>query len=189
MPLDNYIINQIDEVYQFYLFPILYGLVYNVIFKKRIDMNKWIKMKELEETMNISCSTIKMLLRRYPKEKAKKISTRNRGRGRIPYLYNLRILRELYKKHFERECVNCGREFLATTYTQKFCTKECHRYHKGLANKKGNKTKDGKGASSIHSDFGEFADHSYRITKGKSDAKRIRECSVECLLDELGDIE
>jgi len=38
MPLDNYIINQIDEVYQFNLFPILYGLVYNVIFRKRIDM-------------------------------------------------------------------------------------------------------------------------------------------------------
>ncbi len=38
MPLDNYIINRIDEVYQFNLFPILYGLVYNVIFRKRIDM-------------------------------------------------------------------------------------------------------------------------------------------------------
>ena len=87
------------------------------------------------------------------------------------------------KKIEERECVICNTVFLPKYNSVNTCSPKCkkqrHKDTQKAYNMSGIKTKD----------FEDSVSKGYAINRGREDMKKMKECTIECLLKEFGDIE
>jgi len=83
---------------------------------------------------------------------------------------------------------NCNVLFQPYDSKQKYCSIKCRTRKLADKNRKTNKKPTEQMNSNRSRDF-PGADVSYSIKKGKEDMKKIMECSVDCLLNELGELE
>jgi len=142
-------------------------------------MEKLYTTKELMSKYGVSRNNIARVVRN---NKIKRNGT-DKGIGR-PALYKLSSIKKYLEK--KAKCKHCQRVFKKYHHYDKYCSKECS---KNAKNERNNKT--GHKTDFSYVGDGDFptADRAYQTKKGKEDRKKIMECSVECLLDELGDIE
>lgn len=115
------------------------------------------------------------------KNKIKRDGTLKR-RG-SPALYKRNIL---FKSAGTRLCIECNKEFEVYHQKDKYCQKSCYQASLNRRNKKTNRVQSY--TSSRETDF-PFSDRAYQTKKGKEERKKLNECSVDCLLDEFGDLE
>ena len=140
-------------------------------------MEKLYTVKELAKKYNRPEGTLRNLLFKYKIKPEKRLQTTG-----TPGLYRPddRLKRKKVK------CEHCGSSFTKLHDGDKYCSKFCGNQARYI--KKHGKNRTITLESVGIRDF-EFGDRSYRVKKGLEDRKKIEECSIDCLLDEFGDLE
>lgn len=91
---------------------------------------------------------------------------------------------------FDKVCAYCNEKFEAEFMGKLYCSDICRRTNLQKVNKeKREKSKKLKVPPGDAFDMYPDTSRSERISKGKAEQKKILTCSVDCLLDELGDLE
>jgi len=132
---------------------------------ERIDGKYYISIKNLIILLDANITLIN-------KEIVKnKIESIRIGRSR----YITRKDSNIVKKNLSRDkkCNMCGKEFVAKTRNEKYCSKHCRDKNNQLNFKKGATNKS----------IGTV------LMEGRNTRSKIMTCSIDCMLKELGDIE
>jgi len=142
-------------------------------------MKKLYTIKELAKKYDFTPYTVRMKLKLH----GVKCDSVGVGSG-CPSLYYLSSVSRVLDKR--NKCLGCGVSFSVVHDRDKYCSRTCYQIEFNKRNKKTDRVE-----SFDDNPFADFpsADRSYRVGKGKEERKKIMECSVDCLLDELGDIE
>ncbi len=144
-------------------------------------MKKLYTIKELAKKYNKTEATIRGIVH-FKKIKKAGIA---KGTG-SPSLYKLDDRFKVTRGSVVlKKCEECGQEFKAYHKVDRFCGKRCRQVGINRRNKKTDKKQI---FYNSKRDF-EFSDRAYQVKKGMEDMKRLKECTVDCLLEEFGDIE